>query len=161
VHLPELLDGAFRELAETAAGADVRVVREYEEGLPPVEGDASQLVMAFTNLLTNAIEAMPNGGMLTLRIFATGSEGIQVEIQDTGPGIREELQEHLFKPFITTKIGGTGLGLWTTRRIIEAHHAGRLTIDSVPGKGTVVLVWMPTRTAASPAVREVVTHGTS
>ncbi|MEW6682551.1 MAG: ATP-binding protein [Nitrospirota bacterium] len=161
VHLPELLDGAFREMAETAAGADVRVVREYEDGLPPVEGDASQLMMAFTNLLTNAIEAMPNGGMLTLRVFTTGSEGIQIEIQDSGSGIRKELQEHLFKPFITTKIGGTGLGLWTARRIIEAHHAGRLVIDSVPGKGTVVRVWMPTRSPTGNAVREVVNHGTS
>ncbi|MFZ5862365.1 MAG: ATP-binding protein [Nitrospirota bacterium] len=160
VHLPELLDGTLREMAETAAGAGVHVVRDYEEGLPAVEADAAQLAMAFTNLLTNAIEAMPHGGTLTLRTFA-GSDGIQTEIEDSGPGIREELQEHLFKPFITTKIGGTGLGLWTTRRIIESHHAGRLTIDSVPGKGTVVRVWMPTRSPASTALREVVSHGTS
>lgn len=161
VHLPELLDGAFHELAETAAGEQVNPVREFEAGVPPVEGDASQLAMAFTNLLTNAIEAMPNGGTLTLRIFTPGPDGIQVEIQDSGSGIRQELQEHLFKPFITTKIGGTGLGLWTARRIIEAHHAGRLMIDSVPGKGTAVRVWMPTRSPTSTALREVVNHGTS
>ncbi len=161
VQLGGLLDGAFHELAETAAGANVHVVREYEKGLPPVEGDASQLAMAFTNLLTNAIEAMPHEGTLTLRTFTTGQEGIQVEIQDSGLGIREELREHLFKPFVTTKIGGTGLGLWTARRIIETHHAGRLMIDSVPGNGTVVRVWMPTRSPTSTAVREVVNHGTS
>ena len=161
VHLPELLDGAFRELAETAAGEKVHLIREYEEGMPPVEGDSVQLGMAFTNLLTNAIEAMPDEGTLTLRVFTRGPEGIHLEIQDSGPGIREELREYLFKPFITTKIGGTGLGLWTARRIIEAHHAGRLIIDSAPGKGTVVRVWIPTRYATDVAAREAINHGSS
>jgi signal transduction histidine kinase len=145
VHLPELLDACMRDVAGTAFSSPVyQVIRQYPEHVDPVEGDKDQLGMALTNLLANAIEAMPEGGTLNLRIDSDGSAGVQVEIEDSGSGIPEMFKNNLFKPFVTTKGEGTGLGLWTAKRIIEINHGGRLTIESTPGKGTTATIRIPT-----------------
>ncbi len=159
VHLPELLESVLRELTVTSMLESIQIEREYAEVLGTVDGDRIQLGLAFTNLLSNAIEAMPEGGILILRVVAADPGGIQMEIEDSGEGIREDLRKELFKPFVTTKAQGTGLGLWTAKRIIESNHAGRLTIESIAGKGAVVRVWIPMGRSVNEVQEEGVCHG--
>jgi signal transduction histidine kinase len=154
VQLPGLLDASLAEVSMGVPSSGLRVLREYEEGIGPVDADINQLRMAFMNLLANALEAMPEGGSLSLRLYATDTRGIHAEIEDSGSGIREDIKGNLFRPFLTTKSHGTGLGLWTAKRIIEFNHGGRLRVESSPGKGTKVKVWLPARCQPGKEIRE-------
>ncbi len=105
--------------------------------------DAEQLKQVFLNLILNAIQAMPNGGLLHISIdYSSDSKYINMEITDNGIGIPKEFIEKIFVPFFTTKEGGTGLGLSVVYRIIQAHH-GRIQINSIYGKGTTVSIKLP------------------
>jgi PAS domain S-box-containing protein len=111
--------------------------------------DPGQLKLAILNLLLNAAQAMPGGGEIRVRTVA--SEGwLEIHVEDEGPGIPAVNRERLFEPFFTTKTRGTGLGLPTTRRIIE-RHGGTVQIDSPPAGGTIVKMRVPRR---GPAERE-------
>jgi signal transduction histidine kinase len=116
--------------------------------LPPVLADPGQLEQVFLNICLNACQAMDGrGGMLTVRSFA--SEGrVQVEIQDTGPGIPAESRSQVFKPFFTTKREGNGLGLAISARIV-ADHGGTIVYRCPPGGGTVFAVALQTAGAAA------------
>jgi signal transduction histidine kinase len=94
------------------------------------------------NLCKNALEAMPDGGTLTVRLHNTG-EQITLEVADTGIGVPEEV--NIFEPFVTTKPEGTGLGLPIVRQIVAAH-GGTLTYTSEPEKGTTFIVRLPLKT---------------
>ena len=104
----------------------MRVERQYEANLPLVPLDESLCEQAFVNLIQNAYDAMgSNGG--TLRVTAARAnnasrDGVEVRIEDTGPGIPAELREQIFNPFVTTKKTGVGLGLSIVSRIIDGHH---------------------------------------
>lgn len=104
----------------------VRVEREYQADLPPVPLDESLSEQAFVNLIQNAYDAMGSGGgTLRLAVAKTrraNREGVEVRIEDTGPGIPPELREQIFNPFVTTKKTGVGLGLSIVSRIIDGHH---------------------------------------
>jgi two-component system sensor histidine kinase PilS (NtrC family) len=103
-----------------------------------LEGDPEQLKRALLNLLLNAAQAMPDGG--TIRVDAVAVEdAVEIQIADTGRGIPEGQREHLFEPFFTTKTRGTGLGLATTRRIIE-RHGGTIGIGCPASGGAVVTI---------------------
>lgn len=106
----------------------VRPVFAYDAGATPVLVDKVQIQQVLTNLMRNAIEAMreTDERILTVRTYRPDAETVAVEISDTGPGIAEEIADQLFKPFVTTKSGGMGIGLSISRRIMEAH-AGELT----------------------------------
>jgi two-component system, NtrC family, sensor histidine kinase HydH len=104
----------------------VHVERQYEANLPPVPLDDSLCEQAFVNLIQNAYDAMGSGGG-TLRLTAaransTSREGVEVRIEDSGPGIPDNLREQIFNPFVTTKKTGVGLGLSIVSRIIDGHH---------------------------------------
>jgi len=116
--------------------AQVSVVRNYTETLPPVLGSATRLQQVFLNLFMNARDAMPNGGMLEVRTAAQNGS-VEVEISDTGMGIPAENLHRIFDPFFTTKATGrgTGLGLSVSYGIIK-EHAGKVDVRSTPGKGT-------------------------
>jgi PAS domain S-box-containing protein len=121
----------------------VEVVREYQDGLPEVEVQASELNQVWTNLIDNAIGAMDGKGTLTIR--TQGEDGhLMVEIADDGPGIPEDVQSHIFDPFFTTKdVGeGTGLGLDVVRRIVRARCGGEIDFRTRPGE-TVFQVRLP------------------
>lgn len=111
----------------------VRVDREYQPNLPRVPLDESLCEQAFVNLIQNAYDAMsPEGG--TLRLAAAranngNQEGVEVRVEDTGPGIPPELREQIFNPFVTTKKTGVGLGLSIVSRIIDRHH-GSIRVES-------------------------------
>lgn len=117
-------------------------------GILPILGDRRSLDQVFTNLITNAIQAMdgPGGGVLAIKIKPADGERtgeyVDIHISDTGPGIPEDLRQRVFDPFFTTKIEeGTGLGLAITRRIIMAHK-GEIKLESFPG-GTLFKIQLP------------------
>jgi signal transduction histidine kinase len=110
----------------------------------PILGDIRGLEQVFTNLISNAIQAMgETGGTLILKVRPASDDNNQTEIlvSDSGPGIPEDIREHIFEPFYTTKRGGTGLGLSITKQIVTAHK-GTITVTSVPG-GTAFQVKFP------------------
>ncbi len=115
--------------------------KEWERNLPRVWVDGAQIKQVFLNLLLNAMQAMPKGGRITVRIHVS-SGSLLTSITDEGVGIPPEVRANLFQPFFTTKQGGTGLGLSISQRIIEGHN-GRLRIFSQPGSGTTVIVRLP------------------
>jgi PAS domain S-box-containing protein len=116
--------------------AQVNVVKNYREQLPPVLGSITRLQQVFLNLFMNARDAMPQGGMLEVRT-ATQNGSVEVEVTDTGSGIPPEHLHRIFDPFFTTKATGrgTGLGLSVSYGIIK-EHAGKVDVRSTPGKGT-------------------------
>jgi signal transduction histidine kinase len=105
--------------------------------------DREQMKQVILNLLLNAVQAMPNGGRLTLRgqVLEDG-QWVTLSIQDSGIGIPSEDMNKLFDPFFSTKEGGVGLGLSIAHRIIDQHH-GKIEVESAPGKGTLLTVWLP------------------
>ncbi len=107
-----------------------------------VLGDAAELREVLTNLILNALDAMPEGGRLTIRSERQAGE-VAVAVCDTGMGMLPEVRENLFRPYFTTKgHGGTGLGMSMAFAIIE-HHRGRIEVDSQPGRGTAVRLRLP------------------
>jgi len=119
--------------------------------VPPVRAYAAELREVLVNLIINAIAAMPAGGVLTLRSFLA-DERVVVEVTDTGQGIAREHQGAIFQPFTTTREGGGGLGLSTSRAIVEGY-GGTLTVRSAPGQGATFALALPT-TRAHDAPRE-------
>jgi signal transduction histidine kinase len=109
--------------------------------LPPVLVDEAQLKQALFNLIRNAREAMPDGGSVTVRAYASG-DGVDVAVEDEGVGIDEVTRQHLFEPFFTTKEHGTGLGLAITRQIVEAH-GGSISADARAEGGTRIVIHLP------------------
>jgi two-component system, NtrC family, sensor kinase len=131
----------------------IRIVRETDQELPPIEGDANQLQQVLVNLAINAQQAMAGQrGDLSVRTRASDGR-VLIEVQDSGPGIPPELQSRIFEPFFTTKAAGqgTGLGLSVSYGIIESH-GGRIEVRSSPGQGTTFLISLPAAAAARAAV---------
>lgn len=128
------------ELAGVPAGVSL-VDRTL--GKPVVKVDVETLVRAFVNIVRNAFDAMPDGGMLTV---SSKQLGVNVEISfaDTGVGMSEDVLDRLWTPFFTTKAKGMGLGLSICRRIVEAHN-GKISVRSVEGKGTTFTVILPVK----------------
>jgi len=135
VDVPAGLDSTLVMLGHKLKKGDVEVVREYEEGLPPVCGRAGELNQVWTNLLDNAIDAVEGHGRIEVRASRENGR-VLVEISDDGPGIPEEVRERMFEPFFTTKdVGkGTGLGLDISRRVVVDDHGGDIRVESRPGE---------------------------
>jgi signal transduction histidine kinase len=127
--------------------AALREVHVYIEGAaPPALADASLLQIVFQNLLINGAQAMQGRG--DIRVSVSEAETMcRVEISDGGPGIPAEVRAKVFTPFFTTKSRGSGLGLPTCRRLVEAHH-GSIAVECPPGGGTTVTVSLPVAPAA-------------
>src|SRR5581483_66433 len=127
-------------------GDNVRIEIEAVDDLPPVLGDVGQLQQAVVALATNAIDAMPDGGTLTLRATQSGMR-VLVQVKDTGIGIPLENLNKIFDPFFTTKdVGqGTGLGLAVCYGILS-DHGGRLDVRSTLGAGTTFTITLPVAT---------------
>lgn len=132
-----------------ARKAGVTVVEELPEHLPSVEANAGELEQVFLNLFLNALDAMPQGGSLTIATagaasLADGQPGVAVHVQDTGTGIPSDIRDRIFEPFFTTKGEGrgTGLGLSICQGLIRSH-GGEITVESKPGDGTVFTLTLP------------------
>jgi signal transduction histidine kinase len=118
-------------------------VKVEKSSIRPLAGslDAGLLKQAFLNLILNAIQAMPSGGVLTVESDLR-EDAVVVKIADTGIGISDENRKKLFSPFFTTKKDGTGLGLAITYRIVQ-NHRGTIDVKSKPGKGAAFSVKIP------------------
>jgi len=136
----DVRDLVARVLAGQEVDAAVRVVEDLPE-LPPVRLDVEQAQGAVDNLVRNALEAMPEGGTLTVRARQKDEE-IVLTVEDTGPGVDPEIEEQLFEPLVTTKTVGLGLGLTTTRALLESQ-GGRVDWESEPGRGARFHVRLP------------------
>jgi signal transduction histidine kinase len=112
----------------------IRVQRDLAESVAPVMVDADQVQIVLDNLLSNAIQAMPDGGLLIVRTRSLGDR-VQVEVEDTGIGISPEHLERIFEPLFTTKSKGIGLGLSLSERLVKAN-GGTIRVESTPGPGT-------------------------
>ncbi len=126
--------------------ANIGLRRESAPDLPRVWCDAGQIEQVVLALVVNAIDAMPNGGTLTLRTRRKGDAEVQLEVRDDGIGMPPEVLANLFEPFFTTKERGRGLGLGlaTSRSIVERHE-GTIEASSAPGSGTVLTITLPIR----------------
>ncbi len=122
---------------------EVRVNTEFAGGLPPLQGNEGELRQVFIIVITNALDAMNDSGVLTIGTRQTG-DAVSITINDTGPGIPPEQLVRVFEPFFTTKSekGGTGLGLSIARKLV-ANHQGELTLSSEQGKGTTATITLP------------------
>ncbi|HXW93104.1 MAG TPA: ATP-binding protein [Terriglobales bacterium] len=144
VQLNELVHDGVR-LFQSQLGAPghppIECRLEMDRGLEPLAADPELLHRALANLILNAIEAMPNGGTLTLRTHQKGDR-FYVEVSDTGSGLQPEQRERLFTPYFTTKQHGTGLGLAILQSVVS-DHGGRITVRSNAGEGTTFSIELP------------------
>jgi PAS domain S-box-containing protein len=144
----QMLDHVLASASSSPEAAGKRVLREYVQGALVAEVDQACLEQAFTNVVTNAYQAMPAGG--TLKVGTRLSNGVvQVQFTDTGSGMSEATVARAFEPFFTTKVRGSGLGLPIVRTIVEAHR-GVVQLASSPGQGTTVTLTLPGTTAHHP-----------
>jgi two-component system, NtrC family, sensor histidine kinase HydH len=150
-NITAVLDRALNDVAQLWKGAVVHIEKDYQPGLPLVPLDESLCEQAFVNIVQNAYDAMSaTGGTLRVKVRNARGEshdggnsrhstvdGVEVRIEDTGPGIPLELREQIFNPFVTTKKTGVGLGLSIVSRIVDGHHGSiRLEVaDSSTGNG--------------------------
>jgi signal transduction histidine kinase len=128
-------------------GMNVRLERHYDEKLPLVSIDRSRAVQAILNIVRNGAQAMPEGGVLSISTRRSpDGRWAQVEVRDTGIGMSSNAIKHVFDPFFSTKLKGSGLGLAVTRRIMQDHD-GDIDVFSEPGKGTTFVLSFPLRGA--------------
>ncbi len=118
-----------------------QVIIDIEKDFPEFVADFSMLKRALTNLVNNAIQAMPNGGLLTITANYNDSH-VFITVEDTGVGIPEDFKHRLFEPMVTSKAKGQGLGLAVVKRLIEAED-GTISFESLEGKGTKFIIELP------------------
>ena len=130
-------------LEPQANSMEVELRPHLDSDLPIVMLDKSLMRQALVNLCRNAIEAMPDGGSIDL-LTRTRDGDVVLEVIDTGKGMDEKTRSQMFQAFFSTRSGGSGLGLATVRRIVEAHH-GRISCESEVGKGTRFTITLPAK----------------
>jgi len=146
INIHEVLEDVLLLETQAVAGRKPNVRKHFDPSLPPIRGDRAQLTQVFLNLVKNAFQAMEAGGVLTVttrletdyHVRESGTAPnrlIWVDLADQGHGIPEENLAHIFSPFFTTKVNGTGLGLATCYRIMR-EHGGTIRVESSPGKGS-------------------------
>jgi two-component system nitrogen regulation sensor histidine kinase NtrY len=139
VDVNEVVDQVLRLYEPRSTG--VRIRTELATGLPTVTGDRDLLARAVGNLVSNALDALEGRGELSVRTAAHDG-GARIDVEDTGPGLRDEQRARLFTPYYTTKRGGTGLGLAIVQGIVS-DHGGRVEVTSAPGRGTAFTLYLP------------------
>jgi PAS domain S-box-containing protein len=153
MQLPELKRtktdiGLLIEKSVTTINIPINIqVEKRINAFSSIEADSYQIQRVVDNLIRNAVQAMPKGGSLVIDVESFNDE-LSVEVEDSGPGIPPEVAKNLFKPFKTTKEGGTGLGLYICKQIIEAH-GGSISYYTIEGKGTSFKVILPIKSPKS------------
>ncbi len=142
VKIEQIIDDAIKTMEENAEAAKVRIITQYHPGTPKVR--MGNLFQVFSNLIKNAIAAMPEGGELKISTCFSEDKAIVAEFRDTGTGFPAEHAHLLFEPFFTTKEKGkgTGLGLAICKDIVERYE-GRITAENAAGGGSIFTVWLP------------------
>lgn len=137
----QLVERAVAIVAPRAASANIGITIETDPGPQSVYVDPELMVQVLVNLLLNGIEAMSAGGALTVWA-ARHAPDVWIGVSDEGPGVAPDRQQDIFRPFVTTKHQGTGLGLPISREIVK-RHGGSLTLNSTPGGGATFVVTLP------------------
>ena len=148
VDVGALLSDVARLMTPEAERAGTRIAVDVAPELPPVAGDAGLLQQACTNLVTNAIQSMPDGGAVTLDAYRGTDGAIAVRVRDEGVGIPSDDLERIFRLYYTTKPQGSGIGLSMVYRIVQMHD-GRIDVDSEVGRGTVMTMTLPVASRSS------------
>jgi signal transduction histidine kinase len=130
----------LERLGPELAAARIEVAAELA-ATPALSAEPDELRAALLNLLVNARQAMPTGGRLTVRV-APRPAGVQIEVEDTGVGMDDVTRRQLFRPFFTTRHGGTGLGLALVKRVVDDHR-GAIEVESRPGRGSRFTLTLP------------------
>ncbi|MBC7586910.1 MAG: GHKL domain-containing protein, partial [Chitinophagaceae bacterium] len=121
----------------------ITIEKNVDDNLPEINGDKKKLIIAFLNIIINAIEAMPKiNGLLQINAAVSKNRLMAISITDNGSGMSEEIMEGIFQPFFTQKSNGTGLGLASTQNIILTHK-GKVEVKSQLGQGTTFIVYLP------------------
>jgi CheY-like chemotaxis protein len=148
IDLRTMIEAALEIAGYGLRGGDIKVTLDLAPDMPRVWGDADQLSQVMMNLIVNAQQALcdqPPPRLLTIRSGVSPSTGyVELQVEDNGPGIREDIRPRIFEPFFTTKEEGvgTGVGLAVCRGIVRAHD-GTIDVDSTPGEGTRFTVTLP------------------
>ena len=147
----QLVDRTLLLIGDHMKKSGINIEIRLDRSLPTVAGDATALERVLINLLTNARDAMPEGGTLTIesRFLNEDEKWLQLTVRDTGAGIRPDALANVFNLLYTTKSGGSGLGLWLSRRIVQQHN-GRIEVESELGKGTTFTIMLPTSSSPGP-----------
>jgi two-component system NtrC family sensor kinase len=149
--LGPVIEKTLTLIQNQAALQEVKIVKAFREPLPPIWADPGQIQQVLVNLTVNALQAMPDGGTLELRVETEPSQGeVLVQVIDTGCGIPRENMSHLFEPYFTTKKVGVGIGLSVVFNIVTKHR-GRIEVTSEVGKGSTFTVRLPLPKAMSSA----------
>lgn len=139
--LAPILQAVLALMAANLAHHKIQLVLDVLPETPEIQFDSDKLKQAFMNVVLNAMEAMPQGGVLKVSTIID-DDRVGIKVVDNGVGISAEDLAHLFEPFFTKKTRGTGLGLANVKRILE-EHGGNVEIESTLGEGTEVLLWLP------------------
>jgi len=139
INLEELITNV---LASVSVPSGIAVETEISENLPQIRADLQLLKRVLINLVTNSVQAMPNGGKLTLTGQTTPESQVSLSVQDTGIGIPEAIKNRIFTPLFTTKPRGQGFGLAVCKRVMEAH-GGTISFESQEGKGAKFTIQFP------------------
>ena len=144
VNLNTVVNHAFDLISHSVEEKKIRVFSELEPSLPEITADANQLQQVCINLIINAVQAMPQGGRLTIRTYVHNAQ-VRLEVQDTGAGIPPENMNKLFTPFFSTKpdVKGVGLGLAVAYGIVQRHQ-GKIEVQSKVGEGSTFTISLPT-----------------
>ena len=148
----EILERALKSVEFQWKGPSVSLERRYTSNLPDVLLDEDSTEQVFINLAQNAFDAMPEGGALRISVMPNvheGIAGVEVRIQDSGPGVPANLREQIFNPFVTTKKNGVGLGLAIVSKIVDEHH-GVLRLQGEDVGGACFTVFFPAVLSESP-----------
>ncbi len=144
--IEEILERNLSVLEAECQRLGIKVQRRYQTGEYCLEADEDLLYRAFINIFANSIQAMPEGGMLTIQTSITnGSDGasiVEIQVRDTGTGIPKEAMKKIFNPFFTTREKGTGLGLAIVQTIID-NHSGEIEVVSEEGQGATMIIRLP------------------
>ena len=146
VRVQDVLETSFKLLQHQIDEKGISVTRDYKAANGVVDGDEAQLQQVVMNLILNALEAMTVNGALTISTEIgqreDGTSWLDIRVNDTGVGIKQENLDRIFEPFFTTKRNGTGLGLAISQRVV-LEHQGRIEARSEPGKGATFIISLP------------------
>ena len=139
INLNELVNSV---LSSIATPANISVHMQIVDSFPEIKADPQLLKRVLINLVTNAVQAMPDGGTLTIKSQIEPKDQVSITVEDTGVGIPEKIKPQIFTPLFTTKPRGQGFGLAVCKRVIEAH-GGTISFESQEGKGTKFTIILP------------------
>ncbi len=141
--ITEVLNKVCQLIQPRCSNQNVQVVKQFCSPLPELRIDRDHLEQAFLNFIINSLQAMPKGGVLTIKTYLSSkNKEVIVEFIDTGCGISEKCAKEIFNPFFTTKSDGVGLGMSVAHQVVVGQHKGRIEVESEENKGTVIKVYL-------------------